>query len=476
MQASDQCVREFLQTVCKQIRFKGIHKDIVGELSDHIEDQKSEYIKQGFDEATAALKAVEQMGDPVSIGKQLDKAHQPKTEWSILSLALILVIIGGAVQFLLSRVNSYNSSVFSHFLFYAPIGIIVFICAYFFDYTVLGRYSKCVYFLLVGATLAGFMLFSRKNGAYKHVYYSALLFIPVFAAIIGGFRNKGYPGIIASGAFYAGAALLCLLAPTSSGFFLLTVSCLIILTVAIKKGFFGGDKKVGLTIVYVPVAVAAMLLFIRINNSPYDRQRLAVMLDPQSDPQGGGYQYLMVRRLVADLRPFGEAVLSGDLAGMRIDRFLPGWSTDFSLTYVMARLGYIPGLAIVVVMLILIVRMFISVLKQKNSYGFFVSLSVCLAITGQIIFYVISNLGIIMPFSVALPLISYGSTGFIVNMLLIGLLLSVYRRMNLVKEKMTNTVYARRRVFSIMDGKLIIDLGMIVSGNTKKEKDKLIQK
>lgn len=463
MQASDKCVQEFLQTVCKQIRFKGIHKDIVGELSGHIEDQKNQYIKQGLDEAAAAVKAVEQMGDPVLIGKQLDKAHRPKTEWSILSLALLLVIIGGGVQFLLSGVSAYSSDAFSRFLLYAPVGIASFICVYFFDYTLLGRYSKLVYFLLIGVTIGGFMFLSRQCGAYRHVYYSALLFIPAFAGIIYGFRNKGYVGIIASGMFYAGAALLCLLGSSFSGFFLLTVSCLIVLTVAIKKGFFGGSKKVGFAIVYIPVA--AVLLFIIVSNPSLLGERFSIM----------GYMYLTVRRLVDSSQPWGEAVMDGKFAGMGIDQFLPGWSTDFSLTYIIARLGYVPGLAIVAVLLILIVRIFISVIKQKNAYGFLVAFSACLAITGQTVFYVLSNLGIIAPFAGILPFISFGRIGFVVNMILVGLLLSVYRRTDLVKDRLGNKVY-NRRVFTVADGKLIIDLGMIVSGNTKKEKDELIQK
>ncbi len=49
---------------------------------------------------TALLKSVKQMGDPVLIGKQLDKAHRPKMEWSILLITAVLVVIAGIVQYL----------------------------------------------------------------------------------------------------------------------------------------------------------------------------------------------------------------------------------------------------------------------------------------------------------------------------------------------------------------------------------------
>jgi cell division protein FtsW (lipid II flippase) len=468
MLSSNKYVQEFLETICQQIRYKGIHMKITKELSDHIDDQKNEYIKQGFDEEAATLKAVEQMGDPVLVGKQLDKAHRPKNEWSILALAAILVTIGGLVQYYLSGVNADNSYVFSRFLIYAPAGIAAFALIYFFDYTLLGRYSKLVYFLLLAVTIAGFLVFNQINGAYTHAYYSALLFIPAFAGIVYGFRDKGYFGIIASGVFYAGAAFLCLLAPTFSGLILLTVSCLVILTVAIKKGFFGGNKLTGLAIVYIPVLIS--MIFTILTAPPYLRSRLAHIVNPELDPSGFGWLPLVVRRLITSSQPFGEAVLDGNFAYMRIDQLLPCWATDFSLTYIIARLGYVAGLAIVAIMLILIVRMFLTVIKQKNACGFLVSLSACLAITGQVILYVVSNTGMLTPFSGILPFISFGGTGFVVNMVLIGLLLSVYRRTDLVYDKL-HGVASTGRLFTLVDGKLIIDLGMkpFINENTGKQ-------
>ena len=452
MPSTNKYAQEYIQTICKQIRFKGIRNNIARELSDHIEDQKNEYIRQGFDEEIASLKAVEQMGDPILVGKQLDRTHRPKMEWSILSLAAILVLMGGIVQFFLSGVNASKSYVFSHFLKYAPIGIAAFVYLYFFDYTLLVRYSKLLYLILFLATLAGFLISYRRNGVYIHVYYSALLFIPIFAGIIYGFRNKGYYGIIVSGVFYAGAAFLCFLGPSFSSFFFLTVCCLIILTVAIGKGFFGCNEKVALAIVYVPTLITLFLAILIMPPS------LQTRFYPELDPHGYGYLPLMVRRLFASSRPIGKAILEGDLAQMSIDRFLPSWNTDFMLTYIIARLGYIAGFIIVAVMFVLILRMFISVMKQKNAYGFLLSLSACLAITVQAVLFVLSNIGFISTFAVILPFISFGGIGFVINMILLGVLLSVYRRTDLVKDKLQG-VPGSKPLFTFEDGKLIIDFG-----------------
>lgn len=456
MESFDKRIQEFLQTICNQIRYKSIHKSIVNELSDHIYEQKDEFVRQGLDEETATVKAIEEMGDPVSVGRQLDNTHRPRTEWSILILAASLVVIGGMVQYFLSGAAENNSEMFSSFLAYCPVGIAAFMVAYFFDYTLLGRYSKLAFFVLSAATVAGFFIFDTRFGAYRHVYYSALLFIPAFAGIIYGFRGKGYPGIIASGLFYGLSAIFCIIAPTFSGLWMLTLSCLIILTVAIMKDFFGGSKKLSLAIVYVPTA-AAMLVFL-LTLAPYQMHRLTAMLNPYADQRGSGWQVLIVRRIINSSKLFGNAVLEGDLANMRIEQFLPGWSNDLSLTYIIGRLGFAAGIVIIALLFILVVRMFSSVIKQKNAYGYLVSLAACIAITGQIVTYVLCNFGVLM-LGGTLPFISFGGMSFVVNMTLLGLLLSVHRRMDIVKDRLPKDIENRRWVI-LENGKLIIDLGI----------------
>lgn len=459
MASSNNIVQEFLETICGQIKYKSIHKSIADELSDHIEDQKNTYIKQGMDEESAALKAVKEMGDPVLVGRQLDKAHRPRTEWSILLLAAVLVIIGGTVQYALSTVGSPTH--FYRYLFYAPIGTAAFLLTYFCDYTIIARYSKLVYLILICAAVVGFFIFSPTFGTYTHVYYFALIFIPVFAGVVYSLRNKGYLGIVLSGVFYLGAAVLCILAPRFSVFVFLTISCLIILTAAVVKGYFVISKKAGLFLIYTPTVITSMLLIIYLFAvSRYNIYKISVMLNPQLDPNGMGWQHLLVKKLVASSQLFGKAVLEGDLAHTPIEQLLPGWYSDFTLTYIIAKWGYAVGLIIAAVVLLFIIRMFISIIRQKNAGGFLIAFSAVVAITGQVLFCVQSNLGLIIrPLSAGnLPFISYGGAGFIVNMILLGLVLSVYRHTDIISEKLERSRVSTK-LLTFEKGRVIIDLG-----------------
>lgn len=461
MSKHDKTIEEFLETACNQIRYKSVHKSIINELTDHIEEQKIQYIKEGFSEEDATSKSIEQMGDPVMVGKELDKAHRPKTEWFILSLVAILVLIGGAVQFLISGVNTHDSSSFLRFLIYAPIGLLAFAFTYFLDYTLIARYSKLAYFILFGTAIANFRFSEMVYGTYPHIYGFALLFIPIFTGIIYSFKDKGYFGIISCGLFYGGAAFLCLSAPRVSTFVLLSIACLMLLTIAIVKGYFIGNKKICLAIVYVPTIMTFIvsILFILLQ-APHRVYRILAIINPKLDPNGQGFLGIMVKRVLQASQPFGKAAFEGNFENVPIHQILPCWNTDFSLTYIIGRLGLAAGLMIVGIIFVLIVRMFMSVFKQKNSFGYLLSLSACIALTSQFFLYVISNLGIFTPFfSVTLPFISFGGTGFLANMILIGMLLSVYRRTNIVDDKIRMNSH-NPKLFKFEDGKIIIDLGL----------------
>lgn len=446
--------------MCSHIKYRSVHKTIEDELLVHMEEQKNEYIKSGVNEENAEIKAIEQMGDPDIIGKQLNKAHRPRTEWPLLIIAFVLVILGGVVQFFISSESTTNAYMFSRYLFYAPIGVLAFTCMYFFDYTILGRYPKTVIFVMLALVIAGFFVFQKQFGAFKHVYYFALLAIPVFSVMVYSVRGKGYMGIIASGLFYAASAFICMIGPRIYACGLFTLASLILITVAISMGYFNCNKRVGVAIVYIPtVLIGGLFIVYLISFLSVKWSRIISIIRPSLDPRGSGWQHLIVKRLIKGSKPFGEAVLDGNLSNATITSVLPGWQNDFSLTFIIARLGYVAGFLIIAALLILTIRMFITISRQKNALGFLLSLGAFIAITGQVVLYILSNLGIIR-FLVTLPFISYGGSAFVVNMILLGIIMSVYRRTDIVVDKLQKGIDQGHRLITIEEGRIVIDFGI----------------
>ena len=89
-------VYEYLDQVEKQIRQEAVREEIRTELRQHIEDQADFYQESGMSRKDAVEKAVEDMGDPVETGVQLDMVHQPQLDKKLM-LAVALILAAEAI-------------------------------------------------------------------------------------------------------------------------------------------------------------------------------------------------------------------------------------------------------------------------------------------------------------------------------------------------------------------------------------------
>ncbi|MGB4311908.1 MAG: FtsW/RodA/SpoVE family cell cycle protein, partial [Natronincolaceae bacterium] len=110
-------------------------------------------------------------------------------------------------------------------------------------------------------------------------------------------------------------------------------------------------------------------------------------------------------------------------------------NTNYILTYLIHRLGWVSFIIIMAIMAIFIIRSFILCSKQKSVLGRLVSTAVLITFTMEIVFYVINNLGFSIIIS-TLPFISYSGMSVIINMALIGIMLSVFKSGDIVKDEL----------------------------------------
>ncbi|MEG1396787.1 MAG: permease prefix domain 1-containing protein [Oscillospiraceae bacterium] len=71
----------YCNDVCSQVRCKFFRTSIAAELTAHLEDHADGLIASGTDPDAAASEAVVAMGDPVSVGRELDRLHSPLLFW-----------------------------------------------------------------------------------------------------------------------------------------------------------------------------------------------------------------------------------------------------------------------------------------------------------------------------------------------------------------------------------------------------------
>lgn len=443
-------ISDFLKTLCDQIRWKKAHNLILKEMKDHIIDQKNAFIKEGLDEETAIDKAIKEMGDPVSIGSELDYTHRPKTEWSIILLTGIIILFGFGIRFL----ASFEPNVpylLEKSLFATIIGMACMWAAYFIDFTIIGRYPKSIFIGLISLTILAIILFSTIYGRPAHVQFILLLFPTAMAGIIYNMRDRGYLGIVLSEICLIIFVLIGIKTSSLFTVILCTLSFLILITIAIKKDWFNVNKIKGLLLVYLPIiAVSSIIIIYLISNNNYYINRVLVAFNPSMDPMGAGYLGVKIRDILSNAKLIGSGTMTIN------SHMVPNISTDYILTYIIHRLGWIPFIVVIAAMSLLIIQGFKLCFKQKSILGRLVSMAVLTTFTVEVVFYTVNNLGLQLFPSTTLPFISYSGMSTIINMLLIGVMLSVFRSGDIVRDSIIKS--SKNKLFEMIDGKIIIDL------------------
>jgi len=449
-------VKQYLEILCSQIRCKQIHGDICEEIENHIIDQKETFKAQGFDDETATIKAIEQMGDPVIIGTELDRTHKPKPEWSIITLTILLLVVGTVIRFFTSSQDSNGIELFNKQLLFTMVGIGLMVLFYYIDFTVLGRYPKTIFLLLSTVIIFLIILSKPINGKYIYASYMLLLFPTSFAGVVYSMRNKGYIGIVFCGIFFAVSFIVSMIIPSVSSCILLFLSCLVILTIAILKGWFNVKKLYALLLVYLPVIGLLAVIF----SSGILSKRIALALNPLIDPTGAGYIGTMTRTLLSGAQFIGQGSLPDYFQGVSASQILPGINSDLLITYIIHKFGWLAFIIVATLFTVFIVRAITLCLKQKSVLALLVSTAITLTFIIQTILYIASNLGFQLFAPLSLPFVSQGSSYLLTNMCLVGILLSVYRTGYFIKDKKISIKTATNSFIKFEDGKLIIDFNI----------------
>ncbi len=439
--------RDYLQTVKEQIRCAKVHGFVTEELAQHIEDQQEAFVRRGQDEETAWNNAVREMGDPVLVGQELDRAHRPRTEWSVIGLTVILLILGASVQYLISMAGQFggggamesgfgNPTAFISYLSMIPFGLAVLLIAYFADDTVLGRWAGFCY---GGVLLAVVLIVWFGPTVYGRTQYASeilLLALPVLSGCFWSLRNRGAWGIGFSFLLTLPVMLLALRIPNlllAAGIY---TGAAVMLITAAGKGWFAGSRTFHLLLSGGMTLLTAAVPFTYVMISPYRRTRFLSMLMPglfPPDELGEGYVFSTVRELLRNAALWGTGPSAEN--GLSAYEVLPNWDTNFTLTYLISRFGLLVGLVIALAAAVFLIRLFCSLRKQRNVLGYLVSLSVFLTLGMQSAAYLANNFGVFVLGDFSLPLISNGKLSFLINMALVGIFLSAHRSMDLVRER-----------------------------------------
>ncbi|GAA4009965.1 rod shape-determining protein RodA [Sphingomonas humi] len=157
----------------------------------------------------------------------------------------------------------------------------------------------------------------------------------------------------------------------------------------------------------------------------YQKKRVDIFLDPESDPLGAGYHITQSKIAIGSGGWFGKGFLQGSQSHLQ---YLPEGHTDFAFAALVEEWGMLGG-TIVILGWFLVLRWSLKV--AANAQTRFGRLS-CAGLNTVLFSYFAINLLMVMGLApvvgIPLPMISYGGSAVMTVMICLGLLMSFERQ------------------------------------------------
>jgi len=209
---------------------------------------------------------------------------------------------------------------------------------------------------------------------------------------------------------------------------------------AMSVFFMSGASMVGFVAMAGAVAAAAVVL---ISRTPYQLARVTTFLDPERDPLGAGYNAMQALMALA----------MGGLAGVGLGAsrqkylYLPAPSTDFIYAIIGEEWGLIGTLIVLVLFLVIAWQGYRIAVHAPDTFSGLLAAGITTWLVVQAVINMMVVTALWPVTGVPLPFISYGGTALIINLVAIGILLSISR------EAQTGSVFDALRDLRRRDGR-----------------------
>ncbi len=162
------------------------------------------------------------------------------------------------------------------------------------------------------------------------------------------------------------------------------------------------------------------LLWFRLDQ--YQKDRIFNFLEPERDSSGTGYQAMQSKIAVGSGKVFGRGLFQGVYTQFQ---YIPVKESDFIFAVIVEELGFLGGLALIILYFLFLNRI---IKISKNSTDLFGSLML-IGIVSIFVFHIFENIAMnigLMPITgIPLPFMSHGGTFQLVNLVFVGIALSV---------------------------------------------------
>ncbi len=242
---------------------------------------------------------------------------------------------------------------------------------------------------------------------------TAIIYLGMFLLLMywSGASNLLMLGVVAPGA----AAIGALLGTTP---FLIVVAITFIVVLLLR------DNKLGSAIVFsltVLVGVSVQFMFARL--ASYQQNRILTFINNEADPLGAGYNVIQAKIAIGSGGLMGKGYLQGSQTQLN---FIPAQWTDFIFCVPSEEFGFLGACFVLVLLAILLLRGVKTASVVKNKFGSIVVIGVISTFAVHVAINIGMCMGIVPVIGVPLPMMSYGGSNMLTNLMMVGLILNMY--------------------------------------------------
>ncbi len=357
-----------------------------------------------------------------------------KLDWLLLAAVLLLVFWGLAVIYsiTLGQGNVSSGGILSSPFLYKQVislavGIVLFFIFSLINYRLFYVYSRYLFFgiiilllsvLFLGNTIRGTTgWFEIAGFGFQPVEVAKLVLIIILAKYftthgryLAQFRHVIFSGITA-----LVIVSLVLFQPDFG-------SAVILILIWAGMMFAVGVPKKYLMFVAagaILIGVFSWSFFLK----PYQKDRVLVFLNPQSDPQGSGYHVTQSIIAIGSGQLFGKGLGFGSQSHLK---FLPESHTDFIFAVIAEEMGFFSVIFFFVLFIFLYYRLIKISKDSVDDFGSLLCVGIVISIFCQMFINIAMNMGILPVTGLPLPFVSFGGSSLIMSFAMIGVAQNVH--------------------------------------------------
>jgi len=173
-------------------------------------------------------------------------------------------------------------------------------------------------------------------------------------------------------------------------------------------------------------------IFLWKNMYEFQRQRVIMLFNPESDALGSGYNIIQSKIAIGSGGVFGKGWLNGTQSQLE---FLPEKNTDFIFAVIGEELGLLGALSLLFLYILVIGRGIYIAAQARDTFSRLLAGSISITFFIYVFVNTAMVTGLIPVVGVPLPLISYGGSSMVSLMIGFGILMSIQSHQKLIVQK-----------------------------------------